>query len=42
MRESADAADEPDRHWARDIQLLWDDPRCFPDAAAAPLRSPVT
>ncbi|MFD9865256.1 VMAP-C domain-containing protein [Streptomyces alboflavus] len=42
LRESADAADEPDRHWARDIQLLWDDPRCFPDAAAAPLRSPVT
>lgn len=41
LRESADAADEPDRHWARDIQLLWDDPRCFPDAAAAPLRSPV-
>ncbi|WP_405653423.1 trypsin-like peptidase domain-containing protein [Streptomyces sp. RK9] len=41
LRESADAADEPERHWARDIQLLWDDPRCFPDAAAAPLRSPV-
>ncbi|MFD0416785.1 trypsin-like peptidase domain-containing protein [Streptomyces sp. NPDC127108] len=42
LRESADAADEPELHWARDIQLLWDDPRCFPDAAAAPLRSPVT
>ncbi|WP_030684824.1 trypsin-like peptidase domain-containing protein [Streptomyces sp. NRRL B-1347] len=41
FREAADAADEPDRHWARDIQLLWDDPRCFPDAAPAPLRSPV-
>ncbi|MFD9909034.1 trypsin-like peptidase domain-containing protein [Streptomyces sp. NPDC059063] len=41
LRESADAADEPERHWARDIQLLWDDPRCFPDAAAAPSRSPV-
>lgn len=42
LRESADAADEPELHWARDIQLLWDDPRCFPDAAAAPLHSPVT
>lgn len=42
LRESADATDEPELHWARDIQLLWDDPRCFPDAAAAPLHSPVT
>ncbi|EPH42499.1 hypothetical protein STRAU_4490 [Streptomyces aurantiacus JA 4570] len=42
LREIADADDEPDRHWARDMQLLWDDPRCFPDVAAAPLRSPVS
>ncbi|MET7359676.1 trypsin-like peptidase domain-containing protein [Streptomyces sp. NPDC005562] len=41
LRESADAADEPDAHWARDVQLLWDDPRCLPAAPQAPLRSPV-
>ncbi|CAL9449701.1 hypothetical protein SUDANB176_02415 [Streptomyces sp. enrichment culture] len=40
LRLAADAADEPDRHWARDVQLLWDDPRCFP-ATAASLHSPV-
>ncbi|MGM0350847.1 trypsin-like peptidase domain-containing protein [Streptomyces sp. Adlamb9] len=40
LRVTADAADEPDRHWARDLQLLWDDPRCFPEPAAS-LRSPV-
>ncbi|MEU6675839.1 trypsin-like peptidase domain-containing protein [Streptomyces sp. NPDC046925] len=41
LRESADAADEPEKHWARDVQLLWDDPRCFPDAPAAASHSPV-
>ncbi|MFF7854076.1 trypsin-like peptidase domain-containing protein [Streptomyces sp. NPDC007904] len=40
LRMAADAADEPDRHWARDVQLLWDDPRCFPETAAS-LHSPV-
>ncbi|MFC8866275.1 trypsin-like peptidase domain-containing protein [Streptomyces sp. NPDC057148] len=40
LRETADAADEPDEHWARDLQLLWDDPRCFAEPAAL-LRSPV-
>ncbi|QIJ62423.1 trypsin-like peptidase domain-containing protein [Streptomyces sp. JB150] len=40
LRETAEAADEPDRHWARDLQLLWDDPRCFPEPAAC-LHSPV-
>ncbi|MFR9791353.1 trypsin-like peptidase domain-containing protein [Streptomyces sp. MB22_4] len=40
LRMTADAADEPDRHWARDLQLLWDDPRCFPEPAAS-LHSPV-
>ncbi|MEW2624493.1 trypsin-like peptidase domain-containing protein [Streptomyces sp. NPDC048106] len=40
LRLTADAADEPDRHWARDLQLLWDDPRCFPEPAAS-LHSPV-
>ena len=40
LRLTADAADEADRHWARDVQLLWDDPRCFPETAA-PLHSPV-
>lgn len=40
LRETADAADEPDEHWARNLQLLWDDPRCFPEPAAS-LHSPV-
>ncbi|MEU6085616.1 trypsin-like peptidase domain-containing protein [Streptomyces sp. NPDC047085] len=40
LREEVAAADEPDRHWARDVQLLWDDPRCFP-APPASLHSPV-
>ncbi|CAM5473471.1 MULTISPECIES: trypsin-like peptidase domain-containing protein [Streptomyces] len=40
LRLTADAADEPDRHWARDLQLLWDDPRCFPETTAS-LHSPV-
>ncbi|MFE0793708.1 serine protease [Streptomyces sp. alain-838] len=40
LRETADAADVPDEHWARDVQLLWDDPRCFAEPAA-PLHSPV-
>ncbi|GAA3129218.1 VMAP-C domain-containing protein [Streptomyces echinatus] len=40
LRLTADAADEPDQHWARDLQLLWDDPRCFPETTAS-LHSPV-
>ncbi|MFE0925635.1 trypsin-like peptidase domain-containing protein [Streptomyces mutabilis] len=40
LRETADAADVPDEHWARDVQLLWDDPRCFAEPAAL-LHSPV-
>ncbi|MGW1716599.1 VMAP-C domain-containing protein [Streptomyces sp. NPDC002156] len=40
LRETADAADDPDRHWARDVQLLWDDPRCFPEPTVSP-HSPV-
>ncbi|WP_129309325.1 trypsin-like peptidase domain-containing protein [Streptomyces sp. L2] len=35
-----EAAAEPERHWAHDVQLLWDDPRCFPEPAAS-LHSPV-
>ncbi|MFE0451498.1 trypsin-like peptidase domain-containing protein [Streptomyces sp. NPDC058914] len=41
LREEADAEDG---HWARDIQLLWDDPRVFTDphcGTAAHARSPV-
>ncbi|WP_030347891.1 trypsin-like peptidase domain-containing protein [Streptomyces sp. NRRL S-1022] len=41
LREEAEAAEEPGRHWARDVQLLWDDPRCFPEPPAS-LHSPVT
>ncbi|MET9729561.1 trypsin-like peptidase domain-containing protein [Streptomyces sp. NPDC006458] len=40
LRETAEAEDEPDRHWAHGIQLLWDDPRCFPEPTAC-LHSPV-
>ncbi|MGC9377649.1 trypsin-like peptidase domain-containing protein [Streptomyces sp. MH13] len=40
LRETADAADDPDGHWARDVQLLWDDPRCFAEPTAL-LHSPV-
>ncbi|MEV6111521.1 trypsin-like peptidase domain-containing protein [Streptomyces sp. NPDC052109] len=40
LREEAAADDDPDRHWAKDIQVLWDAPHCFPEPAAG-LRSPV-
>ncbi|GHI07979.1 hypothetical protein AQI88_40310 [Streptomyces cellostaticus] len=40
LREEAAEEEEPERHWARDIQLLWDDPRCFPEPATS-LHSPV-
>ncbi|MCX4761724.1 serine protease [Streptomyces sp. NBC_01275] len=41
LREEADAEDG---HWARDIQLVWDDPRVFADPHGDPsahVRSPV-
>ncbi|GAA3980945.1 trypsin-like peptidase domain-containing protein [Streptomyces marokkonensis] len=41
LREAADAADVPGEHWARDVQLLWDDPRCFAEPTAL-LHSPVS
>ncbi|MEU9286648.1 trypsin-like peptidase domain-containing protein [Streptomyces sp. NPDC048275] len=41
LREAVEASDDPDRHWAKDVQLLWDDPRRFPEPAA-PLSSPLT
>ncbi|MEU2436978.1 trypsin-like peptidase domain-containing protein [Streptomyces rubradiris] len=40
LRLTAEAADDPERHWARHLQLLWDDPRCFPETGAS-LHSPV-
>lgn len=40
LRETADAAEVPEEHWARDVQLLWDDPRCFAEPPAL-LHSPV-
>ncbi|MCF3136938.1 VMAP-C domain-containing protein [Streptomyces olivochromogenes] len=40
LREEAEADDEPERHWARDVQILWDAPHCFPEPAAS-LHSPV-
>jgi hypothetical protein len=44
LLELREEADTEEGHWARDIQLLWDDPRPFTDAhATAPghARSPV-
>lgn len=40
LRRRAAAQDD---HWAQDIQLLWDDPRCFtdPHEEGAHMRSPV-
>nr|WP_119612511.1 trypsin-like peptidase domain-containing protein [Streptomyces acidiscabies] len=38
LREEAAAEEE---HWARGIQLLWDDPRLFPDLPTAHSHSPV-
>ncbi|MDI3408278.1 VMAP-C domain-containing protein [Streptomyces cavernicola] len=33
---------DPEQEWARHLTLLWEDPRCFPDPAAAGFRrSPV-
>jgi len=40
LREAAEATEDPEQHWAKDVQLLWDDPRCFPEPAAS-LHSPV-
>ncbi|MET8824830.1 trypsin-like peptidase domain-containing protein [Streptomyces sp. NPDC004610] len=40
LRETAAAADEPDQHWAYDVQLMWDDPRRFPEPTACD-HSPV-
>ncbi|MET9833400.1 trypsin-like peptidase domain-containing protein [Streptomyces sp. NPDC006385] len=40
LRETAAADDDPEGHWAKDVQLLWDDPRCFPESTAR-LHSPV-
>ncbi|NGO49290.1 VMAP-C domain-containing protein [Streptomyces ureilyticus] len=31
LREEAHASDAPERHWAHDLALLWEDPRCLPD-----------
>ncbi|MDI3422736.1 VMAP-C domain-containing protein [Streptomyces luteolus] len=38
LRQSSDQAGQ---EWARHLTLLWEDPRCFPDPAAAFGRSPV-
>lgn len=35
LREDALADEDPDGHWARDIQLLWDAPHCFPGPPAS-------
>lgn len=34
LRETAYASDAPEPHWAYDLALLWEDPRCLPDPVA--------
>ncbi|MFF8943321.1 trypsin-like peptidase domain-containing protein [Streptomyces sp. NPDC014864] len=34
LREAAYASDGPEPHWAHDLALLWEDPRCLPDPVA--------
>jgi V8-like Glu-specific endopeptidase len=40
LRETAYASDAPEPHWAYDLALLWEDPRCLPDPVGY-LHSPV-
>ncbi|MFF1679940.1 trypsin-like peptidase domain-containing protein [Streptomyces sp. NPDC058256] len=40
LRETAYASDSPEPHWAYDLALLWEDPRCLPDPVGY-LHSPV-
>ncbi|MCT9004119.1 serine protease [Streptomyces rhizosphaerihabitans] len=40
LRETAYADDGPEPHWANDLALLWEDPRCLPDPVGY-LHSPV-
>ncbi|WP_405917200.1 trypsin-like peptidase domain-containing protein [Streptomyces sp. NBC_00728] len=40
LRETAYADDGPEPHWAYDLALLWEDPRCLPDPVGY-LHSPV-
>lgn len=43
IRKLREDADGDDSHWARDVQLLWDAPDCFPDPRDGPAHpcSPV-
>jgi hypothetical protein len=34
LRQEAYASDGPEPHWAHDLALLWEDPRCLPDPVA--------
>ncbi|MFF2845924.1 trypsin-like peptidase domain-containing protein [Streptomyces sp. NPDC058001] len=40
LRKAVYLSPEPDEHWARDLTLLWEDPRCFPETPGH-ARSPV-
>ncbi|WP_369258710.1 trypsin-like peptidase domain-containing protein [Streptomyces sp. R35] len=40
LRETAYASEAPEPHWAYDLALLWEDPRCLPDPVGY-LHSPV-
>ncbi|MET7696612.1 trypsin-like peptidase domain-containing protein [Streptomyces sp. NPDC005485] len=40
LRETAYASDAPEPHWAHDLALLWEDPRCLPDPVGY-LHNPV-
>ncbi|MFP3991182.1 trypsin-like peptidase domain-containing protein [Streptomyces sp. E11-3] len=40
LRERAYMSAEPEQHWAHELALLWEDPRCFP-TTTGPTHSPV-
>ncbi|MBQ1088067.1 trypsin-like peptidase domain-containing protein [Streptomyces sp. B93] len=40
LRETVYLSPDPDQHWAKDVTLLWEDPRCFPEIPGH-ARSPV-
>ncbi|MFE6482836.1 trypsin-like peptidase domain-containing protein [Streptomyces sp. NPDC057757] len=41
LRETAYTSEEREPHWAYDLALLWEDPRCLPAAVGGYLHSPV-
>ncbi|MEU3251458.1 trypsin-like peptidase domain-containing protein [Streptomyces sp. NPDC006997] len=40
LRKTVYLSPDPEQHWAKDVTLLWEDPRCFPETPGH-ARSPV-